>query len=130
MNLSETAKKSIAFYGGRSLWHSAKYLTAQVNAFGLAFTLKRRPFFSHAKLVQSIDRPFSKLTPIGKDPSITGVLDGQDVHLENEHGEIIAKRKYARDYFTVGRRFFYWDDLDMTYFANYAFGITLLYLYC
>ena len=121
MNISETAKKSIAFYGGRSLWQSAKYLTAQVKASGLAFTLKCRPYFSHAKLVQKIDRPFSKLTPIGKDPSITGVLDGQDVRLENKDGEIISKRKNARDLFTVGRRFFYWDDLDMAYFANYAF---------
>ena len=26
-----------------------------------------------------------------------------------------------RDYFSNVRQFFYWDDLDMAYFANYAF---------
>ncbi len=121
MNLSETAEKAINFYGGCTLWQSAKYLTAQVNVSGLAFTLKRRPFFYHTKLVEEIHRPFSTLTPIGRDPYITGVLDGHDVRLENEYGKIISKRKNARDFFTLGRRIFYWDDLDMAYFANYAF---------
>ncbi len=120
MNLSKTAEKAIAAYGGSALWQTAKYVEAEISAFGLAFTLKRRPFFQHAKMILNLHRPFSRLTPIGSNPDITGVLDGDDVRLENEHGKIVSERHNAREYFTWGRRLFYWDDMDMAYFANYA----------
>ncbi len=120
MNLTETAENAIAAYGGRVLWQNAKTLETEISASGLAFTLKRRPFFRHAKMVLAIHRPFSTLTPIGLNPTITGILDGLDVRLENEKGQIISERRNARDYFKIGRRLFYWDDLDMSYFANYA----------
>jgi hypothetical protein len=120
MSLTQTAEKAIAAYGGRKLWQNAKKLEVEISASGLAFTLKGRPFFRHAKMVLDVHRPFSSLTPIGRNPAVTGVLDDLDVRLENENGEIIAERCNARDYFQIGRRLFYWDDLDMSYFANYA----------
>ena len=120
MNLTETAEKAIAAYGGRVLWQNAKTLETGISASGLAFTLKRRPFFRHAKMVLAIHRPLSTLTPIGLNPTITGILDGLDVRLENEKGQIISERRNARDYFKIGRRLFYWDDLDMSYFAKLA----------
>ncbi len=120
MSLTETAEKAIAAYGGRALWQNAKTLEVDISASGLAFTLKRRPFFRHAKMVLDVHRPFSSLTPIGCDSGITGVLDGPNVRLENKQGQVISERRNARDYFTINRRLFYWDDLDMSYFANYA----------
>jgi len=119
--LSTTAQKAIEVYGGVELWKKNKFIEAEVSVKGLAFTLKRRPFFNHAKIKMEIHRPFSKLMPIGKDKNIAGVLDGNDVRLEDENGNIISERKNARSYFPYGRRLFYWDDLDMTYFSNYAF---------
>jgi len=50
-----------------------------------------------------------------------GVPRIRDVRLENSQGKVITQRENARDYFTFGRRLFYWDDMDMAYFANYAF---------
>ncbi len=120
MSLTETAEKAIAAYGGRAIWQSAKTLETEVTAHGLAFTLKRRPFFRRARMVMDIHRPFSTLTPIGRNPAVTGVLDGLDVRLENAEGHVISERRNARDYFKIGRRLFWWDDLDMSYFANYA----------
>lgn len=119
--LSKTAQKAIEFYGGYNLWQNSKYLEAEVTVSGLAFTMKRRPFFDRAKIMMEIARPFSKLTPIGKNKNITGVLDGHNVHLEDENGKVVAERTNPRDLFPYGRRLFYWDDLDMAYFANYAF---------
>jgi hypothetical protein len=119
--LSLTAQKAIEAYGGIELWANSKFLEAEVSVKGLAFILKRRPFFDHANIKLEIGRPFSKLTPIGKNKGIYGILDGHDVRLENEINEVVAERKNARQYFPFGRRFFYWDDLDMAYFANYAF---------
>ncbi|NMW17718.1 MAG: hypothetical protein HKK66_01560 [Chlorobiaceae bacterium] len=120
MSLTETAEKAIAAYGGRALWQNAKTLETEISASGLAFTLKRRPFFRHARMILDVHRPFSKLTPIGRNLGITGVLDGLDVRLDNQEGKVLSERKNARNYFKIGRRLFYWDDLDMSYFANYA----------
>ena len=121
MNLSQTAQRAIDAYGGSDLWKSHKFIEADVSVKGLAFTLKRRPFFEHAKIKMEIARPFSKITPIGKDTFMSGVLDGNTVRIENSEGNIISERKQARACFPYGRRLFYWDDLDMAYFANYAF---------
>ncbi len=118
---SEIAKRALELYGGEALWSSKKYIEAEVSTTGLAFVLKGRPYFDHARLLMEVDRPFCKITPIGKKQSISGILDGADVRLENSEGELIAQRENARDYFTFGRRLLYWDDLDMAYFANYAF---------
>ncbi len=120
MTLKVTAEKAIAAYGGRKLWQNAKRVEVEMSASGLAFTLKRRPFFHHARMVLDVHRPFSSLTPIGRNHAVTGVLDGLDVRLEDEQGKVIAERRNARDYFKIGRRLFFWDDLDMSYFANYA----------
>ncbi len=120
MSLKETAEKAIAAYGGRALWQNAKALEVEISASGLAFTLKGRPFFHHAKMVLDVHRPFSSLTPIGRNHAVTGVLEALDVRLEDEQGTVISERRNARDYFKIGRRLFYWDDLDMSYFANYA----------
>jgi len=119
--LSNTAKKALEYYGGTELWQNAKTIEAEVSTKGMAFTLKHRPIFNHAKIVMEVGKPFVKLTPIGKDKNIIGVLDGKNVWLEDEKRTIIARREDARIYFPNGRRFFYWDDMDMTYFANYAF---------
>ena len=115
-----TSQKAIEAYGGQDCWTGADRLEAQFSARGLAFTLKRRPQFKRVKLSMDVDRPLSRITPIGKDPDITGVLDGADVYLENAAGEIVRERKNARRFFPGGRRLVFWDDLDMAYFANYA----------
>lgn len=119
--MNQTLEKAIAAYGGREFWKKIKTLEAEVSVHGWAFTLKRRPFFKHAQIQMEVTRPISRLTPIGRNPQITGVLDGYDVRLEDANGRVIEERKNARGYFPGGRRLFYWDDLDMSYFANYAF---------
>ncbi|MBM3163635.1 MAG: hypothetical protein FJZ79_10110 [Chlorobi bacterium] len=120
MHLTETAERAVAAYGGAGLWRNASTLHAEVSARGLAFILKRRPFFSHVRIVESVHKPFSALTPIGRNPGVTGVLDGHDVRLEDENGRVVSERRSARDHFRIGRRLLWWDDLDMSYFANYA----------
>ncbi len=73
MNLSQSAQHAIDAYGGSDLWKNNKFIEAEVSVKGLAFTLKRRPFIEHAKMKMEIARPFSKITPIGKDKFISGV---------------------------------------------------------
>lgn len=111
----------ITAYGGEETWSQARYIEAEVSAKGLAFVLKGRPYFQHAKMLMEVARPFCRITPIGRQEGISGVLDGLDTRLEDAQGNIIASRKNARNYFTWNRRLLYWDDMDMAYFANYAF---------
>lgn len=117
----QIAEKAIKVYGGEALWRNSKTIEADVSVTGLAFTLKRRPFFKNAKIQMNIHAPISKITPIGRNEKLSGVLEKDWVWLEDEAGKRIAERKNPRSYFPYGRRLFYWDDLDMTYFANYAF---------
>jgi hypothetical protein len=90
-----------------ALWQNANTLETEISAFGLAFTLKRLPFFRHARMVLDVHRPFSTSKPIGRNPGITGMLDGLDVCLENEESKVTSERRDARDYFKIGRRLFY-----------------------
>jgi hypothetical protein len=105
----------------RYRYEMSEYIEAEVSVRGLAFTLQQRPFFNRAKIKMEIERPYSKITPIGKNKDVSGILDGSNVRLENSSGIIISERKKARNFFPYSRRLFYWDDLDMAYFANYAF---------
>ena len=119
--MNPTAEKAIAAYGGKELWSKAKHIEAEVSVHGWAFTLKGRPFFERAIITMEISHPFSRLSPIGTIPTVTGVLDEHNVRVEGPMNKVIEERKDARRYFPGGRRLFYWDDLDMSYFANYAF---------
>jgi hypothetical protein len=121
MDLTTTAQKAVEICGGQEFWLNASRIEAEVSVHGLAFVLKHRPAFQHAKIEMEVQRPVVRLTPIGRDPTITGILDHGDVRLESHDGKTLAERKDARSYFRFGRRLFYWDDLDMAYFANYAF---------
>jgi hypothetical protein len=121
MEICKTAETALTAYGGADVWKNNKYIEAEVSVRGLAFTLKQRPFFNHANIKMEIERPYSKITTIGKNKNVSGILDGNDVRLESSNGIIISERKNARRFFPYGRRLFSWDDLDMTYFANYAF---------
>jgi hypothetical protein len=115
-----TALKAVQAYGGQDRWAAAKVLEAEFSADGLAFRLKRRPPFKRARIVMDTQRPYARITPIGRNPEIAGVWDGVDVRLEHADGRVLAQRPDARRRFPYGRRLFYWDDLDMAYFANYA----------
>lgn len=109
------------------MWQRATGIEAEVSVTGLAFTLKRRPFFQHARLTMDVAQPISAITPIGSNPQLTGALYHDTAKLLDAQGQTIAERANARSYFPYGRRLLYWDDLDMAYFANYAFWNYLTY---
>ena len=115
------AERALDAHGGRELWERARRIDAVVSVEGLAFVLKRRPFFREATISMEVQQPVSRLLPIGRTPSVTGVLRGGDVSLEDAAGTVLAHRDDARRRFRHFRRLLPWDDLDMAYFANYAF---------
>jgi hypothetical protein len=119
--LTDTARFALDVYGGVRMWELAASIEAEVSAYGLAFVLKGRPPLAGARISMDVHRPYSRITPIGRDPGISGVLCGSETRLEASDGTVVSSRPSARGYFPGGRRLFRWDDLDMAYFANYAF---------
>lgn len=119
--LSPTASRAIEAYGGLEFWKGIRFVEAEASVGGLAFPLKRRNKFNHVAIRVSTDMPYAEISPIGRGENSTGILEGTDVKLTDKNGELIAERKNPRTYFPGGRRLFCWDDLDMAYFANYAF---------
>ena len=118
--LPALAEKVVEAYGGVDRWSRAREVHATVSASGLLFRMKGRPVFRNARVVVGVRRPRARITPIDKKGHV-GVLDGDDVRLENEDRRTIASRAAARRSFPGGRRGLWWDVLDMTYFAGYAF---------
>lgn len=119
--MTPTVERAIEAYGGADLWRRATRIRAVVSASGLAFTLKRRPAFRRAEFACQVHEPQARLSPIGSRPDVVGVLCGGDTMLESPAGSVLETRKNARENFPYGRRLWRWDDLDMAYFANYAF---------
>lgn len=118
--LSLTAQKAIEAYGGVNFWLNLETIEAEVSVHGLAFTLKRRPFFKHAKIKMKVQEPVSEITPIGRRPEISGFLNGPAAGIAAPES-IMHVNNNARSAFSNFRRNVYWDDSDMAYFANYAF---------
>jgi len=115
-----TRKAAIDAYGGEKLWTETRSIEAEISVKGLAFIMKMRPYFNRVTVYVDVHTPYCKIIPIGSKEGIAGVLCGQNVWLENARGEVIAKRDNARASFNRFRQAFFWDDLDMAYFANYA----------
>ena len=114
-----TLQKALAAYGGEAFWRAARSIRATVSTSGLAFVLKWQKPFRRIGVECGVREPFTRLTPMDEAGN-SGVLRNGDVFLENPSGSVIAHRRNARSFFPYGRRLFWWDSLDQTYFAGYA----------
>lgn len=107
-------------HGGVTLWNSLEAIEAELSAWGLLFTVKRRPMLDHVKVSAKVHEarfvfhefPFSGLT---------GELIGNDeVRISRRDGTILERRIQPRSAFKDLRRLIYWDSLDFIYFGGYA----------
>jgi hypothetical protein len=118
--LSDTAQRAIVAYGGAERWLDAEATEGDVTVTGLLFHAKSRSLPPRTYIWTSLVRPYVRIDPIDRRGRV-GVLDGLDVRLEDRSGRVLAERKNAPRFFPYGRRLLYWDSLDLTYFAGYAF---------
>jgi len=114
-----TARRALEAYGGEPFWRQARSIRASVSASGLAFVLKGQRPFHRIAVECDVREPLARLSPVDAAGS-SGVLRGGNAFLENPRGSVIGRRENARTYFPYGRRLFWWDSLDQTYFAGYA----------
>jgi len=119
MSLSPTAARAIEAYGGADRWLSASHIEAVVSVTGLAWWLKMRRPVPSTKLWIDLRTPHARLDPVDR-TGLIGVLDGKNAILEDHSGGEVARREEAGRFFPGGRRLFYWDSLDLAYFAGHA----------
>jgi len=117
--LTRTAARAIEAYGGAERWLRADRIEAVVSVTGLAWWLKMRRPVPSTKLRIELHTPRARLDPIDR-TGLIGILDGKDARLEDHSGQVVASRSEARKFFPGGRRIFYWDSLDLAYFAGHA----------
>jgi hypothetical protein len=113
------AKRVVDAYGGEERWRAASTIDVQLDAGGLLFRWKRGRGFRGLNMQAQVWEPRISMHPFYA-PGQVGVLDGLDVRIETTDGKVLDARQDARSYFPYGRRFFWWDRLDMAYFFGYA----------
>ena len=100
-------------------WQAANTLEARVSASGWAFRLKCQHPDEDIFVRATIGRPFVTYTPATRD-GLTAVLEGHSIRLQDAAGKTVASREDPRRFFPYGRRLFWWDALDRSYFSAYA----------
>jgi len=113
-------EKVLESHGSLDTWQKFSTISATVRFGGLAF---RSKFNNKGLRTRKVSISTKAPTSIFYDyPSTgyTGVFTKDEVRIEAASGQIIKIRKNPRDAFKSFRHNFYWDDLDLLYFAGYA----------
>src|SRR5712692_11408220 len=118
--LSPTAARALAAYGGEAVWKAATAVESTVTVGGLLFQLKGINIPPHAKITVDVQRPHTVIDPVDQSGD-TGVLDGFSVMILSPNGTILEQRADAREHLQNASVSTRWDRLNLVYFLGYAF---------
>jgi hypothetical protein len=106
-------ERTIEAHGGREAWHGREGFEIEASAGGVAWPMRtrRKPGSFRARLVT--ERPWMEVFDY-PEPGSTGVFEPDVVRI----GDV--ERRDPRAAFEKLRRQVHWDDLDLLYFAGYA----------
>jgi hypothetical protein len=116
----ELLERAIAAQGGSERFDSASEISVRLRCSGWALALKlKRGALADFTGTISTTEPRAVLAPYPKQGR-RGVLERNSVRIESDGGEVLAERADPRAAIRSFRRNFWWDDLDLLYFATYA----------
>jgi hypothetical protein len=118
--LSPTAARALAAYGGEAVWKSATTIDSTVTVGGLLFQLKGINIPAHATITVDVRRPHTVIDPVDESGDI-GVLDGFSVTILAPGGRVMEQRRDARQHLQNASLTTKWDRLNLLYFLGYAF---------
>jgi hypothetical protein len=118
--LSPTAARASAAYGGQAVWKAATTIESTVTVGGLLFQLKGINIPPRAKITVDVQRPHTVIAPVDESGDI-GVLDGFSVMIVAPGGRILEQRADAREHLQNSSLTTQWDRLNLMYFLGYAF---------
>lgn len=119
MTMVPLARRVLDAYGGEERWRAASVVEATLSTGGVALPMKGRRGFRRMRARVRVHEPHAELDDFDHRGE-TGVIDGQSVRIEDAAGSVVASRADPRSQFPSGRRTFWWDRLDLVYFAAYA----------
>jgi hypothetical protein len=118
--MSDLLDLAIAAHGGMDRWRRVRTLRVGFSAGGLLFAAKwKRGALHDLGGLVDVSQPRAILSPYPA-PRQRGVFEPDRVSIESEHGELLAERRAPRAAFRRARQRFWWDHLDVLYFAGYA----------
>jgi hypothetical protein len=107
-------------HGGAERFAAAREIAIDVRSWGALFLLKRQhPRIAPFECRIQTATPHAVFAPYPK-PGQRGVFSGDAVRIETDDGELLCERRNPRAAFSRPRRIVRWDDLDLCYFAGYA----------
>jgi hypothetical protein len=118
--LSPTAARALAAYGGERAWKAATKVDSTVTVGGLLFQLKGMNIPPHARITVDVQRPHTVIDPVDASGDV-GVLDGFSVTIKAPDGRILEERADARAHLQNASLTTQWDRLNLVYFLGYAF---------
>src|SRR6266699_2131614 len=95
--LSPTAARALAAYGGEAVWKAATTVQSTVTVGGLLFQLKGINIPPHAAITVDVQRPHTVIKPFDAAGDM-GILDGFSVMIVAPDGTILEQRADARDH--------------------------------
>lgn len=117
---TELLDEVMAAHGGADRFAAAREIAIDLSSWGALFLLKRQrrrlPAFECR--IQTAT-PHAVFAPYPQ-PGRRGVFTGDAVRIEADDGEPLIERRDPRAAFHRRRRIVHWDDLDLLYFAGYA----------
>ena len=119
MSAADLLDRAVEAHGGLARFEATERIAADLRVSGWALAMR----FQRGKLADytgtvSTREPHAVLDPYPA-PGKRGVFDRHDVRIESADGAVLEERKGARRFYR-GRRYLWWDDLDLLYFAAYA----------
>lgn len=107
-------------HGGADRFAAVREIAVDVRSWGALFLLKlhRRGIPDCECRVQTTT-PHAVFSPY-PEPGRRGVFTAESVRIEADDGEPVSERHDARAAFRSPRHIVHWDDLDLLYFAGYA----------
>jgi len=107
MDPSLILQEIIDAHGGIALWGSVNAIEADISAWGLLFTVKRRPVLNGVKVSAVAHEPRFVMHEFPS-PGFTGELIGNDeVRISESGGKIVARPLQPRSAFRGLRRLIY-----------------------
>lgn len=110
----------IAAHGGTGLWNSLEAVEAEISASGFLFAAKRRPALRHVGMRAWTREPRFLFRDFPVRGQTAELIGASEVRICGRNGEVLLRRTDPRSAFRTFRHFFFWDDLDLIYFAGYA----------
>lgn len=116
--MNALVERIVEAHGGRKRWQKVEQVLATVSMTGLEFSSRLQgQLLQDVEVTASADEPLITLSPF-PDEGHVGVFRPNQVSIQRDDGEVVASRSAPGAVFRSMRHWFWWDRLDVLYYAG------------